>query len=606
MSGRAETIVAHVEDVDEFDNIIEESCRYASSVAPGSPAKQQPNTGRARREKARRGSSSPITTSVVTDSDSTLHPRRDSLKKSSKDREKSVSKKALMAASRPPVKHAKTAQGIPRRDESAYYGVDPTITPAVSRPRAQSRPSSFYASGRPPPANARFYANQTPGPPLPTSFPPPSWMGPGPGPGPGGPGPGPGPGPGHGHGHGHGPSPFGQPSPAPLVMHHPPPPPTSDYFARPLESRFGSRPQSSMGFRPPRAIEYDDYEEPVEKALARRPSTTRRVSKNDEDRKAMPPPRRPSSARPTTLPFRPPPSTPARRRGDFDEHDPDVDNALFSDLSPMAPVGYDFSPIPFRPRPNFGADLGYDVPDQQTEVAGHRRRNSYYGGNSGSSGSAYEDKMRQASRYQDDIIAVPQMPLTAETLRKAGKSGTSSRSTRSSGSHDESDYRQSATTRTTRSTAPNNDEDVTIRVKGSTVLKFGNTEMQCQDGAEINITSRSGNPEIRAADSDRSSYVDQDDRRTRVDIPTQSRLRATSRAKSRPRSFSRSFSKYEVAAPNKYDVATRYDTGPKYDAVTDYDAYTTYAPPLPPPYPEYPSSFSSRHGDGYFGGPPPL
>jgi len=206
------------------------------------------------------------------------------------------------------------------------------------------------------------------------------------------------------------------------------------------------------------------------------------------------------------------------------------------------------------------------------------------------------------------------MPLTAETLRKAGKSGTSSRSTRSSGSHDESDYRQqSATTRTTRSTAPNNDEDVTIRVKGSTVLKFGNTEMQCEDGAEINITSRSGNPEIRAAGSDRSSYVEQDDRRTRVDnddrrtrvdIPTQSRIRATSRAKSRPRSFSRSFSKYDVAAP-KYEI-NRYDAGPRYDGGADFDAYTTYAPTLPPPppaYPEYPSSYSSRHGE-YFGGPP--
>ncbi|EAQ86070.1 hypothetical protein CHGG_07323 [Chaetomium globosum CBS 148.51] len=606
MSGRAETIVAHVEDVDEFDNIIEGTGRYANSVAPSSPAKEQPNTGRARREKARRGSSSPITTSIVTDSDSTLHPRRDSLKKSSKDREKSVSKKALMAASRPPVKHSKTAQGIPRRDESAYYGVDPTVTPAISRPRAQSRPTSFYAVPRPPAANARFYANQTPGPSPPTSFPPPSWMGPGPGPGPG-----------HGPpGHGHGPSPFGPPSSSPLVMHHPPPPPpTSDYFARPLESRFGSRPQSSMGFRPPRAIEYDDYEEPVEKALTRRPSMPRKVSKNDDDKRAMPPPRRPSSARPTAMPFRPP-STPARRRGDLDEHDPDMDNALFSDLSPLAPVGYDFSPIPFRPRPSFGAESGYDMPDQHTEVAGHRRRNSYYGGNSISSGSAYEDKMRQASRYQDDIIGVPQMPLTAETLRKAGKSGgTSSRSTRSSGSHDESDYRQSATTRTTRSTAPNNDEDVTIRVKGSTVLKFGNTEMQCQDGAEINITSRSGNPEIRAAGSDRSSYVDQDDRRTRVDqddrrtrvdIPTQSRVRATSRAKSRPRSFSRSFSKYDVAAP-KYEVG-RYDAGPRYDGGPDYDAYTTYAPtlpppPPPPPYPEYPSSYSSRPGE-YFGGPP--
>jgi hypothetical protein len=271
----------------------------------------------------------------------------------------------------------------------------------------------------------------------------------------------------------------------------------------------------------------------------------------------------------------------------LDDHDPDLEDPLFSDLSPLPPGSYEYtSPIPFRPRP-FGADIGYDH-DYHTEVAGKsHRRNSYYGGNSASSGSAYEDKIRQATRYQDDIAGGPQMPLTAETLRKAGRSGASSRSTRSSGSHDESEYRQSATTRTTRSTAPN-DEDVTIRVKGSTVLKFGNAEMQCQDGAEINIISRGGNAEIRATGSDRSSYVDPDDRRTRVDMP-QSRARAASRAKSRPRSYSRPFSKY--------------DPIPKYDAGLDYDAFTTFAPPLPPAYPEFPSSYSSRHGDGYFGSP---
>ncbi|KAG7289442.1 hypothetical protein NEMBOFW57_005813 [Staphylotrichum longicolle] len=604
MSGRdRRSIVASVADVDESGNVIEGTDRYASSVAPSSPVKEQPNTGRARREKAKRNSSSPITTSVLTDSDSTVHPQRDALKKSSRDKDKSVSSKKALMASRPPVKHAKTATGIPKRDiEASYYGVEPTVTPATSRPRAQTRPSSCYGPPpRPPPSNARFYASQTPGPPLPSSFPPPppQWMGGGPVPMP----------------------PFGSPSPAPLVMqHHQPGPP--DYFARPLESRFGgaSRPQSSMGFRPPRAIEYEDeYAEPIEKSLARRPSTTRKASKNDEDRRSMPPPpRRPASARPTALAYRPPPPPPTRRKVDFDDNDVDAD--LFGDLSPMAPLApgsYEYTaPIPFRPRPSFGADLGYDTPDYHTEVAGKGRRNSYYGGNSGSSGSAYEDKMRQASRYQDDITGGPQLPLTAEALRKAGRSGASSRSTRSSGSHDESEYRQSATTRTTRSTAPN-DEDFTIRVKGSTTLKFGNAEMQCEDGAEINISSRGGNPEVRAVGSDRSSYIDQDDRRTRVDIP-QSRARAASRAKSRPRSFSRPFPKYDATpkydgasrfdagprgfdAASRFDTATRYDAGPKYDLGPEYDAYSTFAPPLPPPYPEYPSSYSSRHGDGYFG-----
>lgn len=323
-----------------------------------------------------------------------------------------------------------------------------------------------------------------------------------------------------------------------------------------------------------------------------------------------PPPRRPASARPIALAFRPPPPAPARRH-DYDDHD-DHEDALFHDVSPTAPGSYDYpSPLAFRqPRQSFGAETGYD--DYQTIVAGKGRRNSYYGGNSGSSGSAYEDKIRQASRYQDDVGATSHLPLTAESLRKAGRSGTSSRSTRSSGSQDESDYRQSATTRTTRSTAPgpNNDEDVTIKVKGSTVLKFGNTEMQCRDGAEINIISRSGGgAELRgAADSDRASYIDQDDRRTRVDIP-QSRARAVSRAKSRPRSFSRPISKYDATpkydgmpqydAMSKYETSTRYDVGPDYDP---YPAYTpSHAPPLPPPYPEYPSSLSSRHGDGYFG-----
>ncbi|KAK4104773.1 hypothetical protein N658DRAFT_419304 [Parathielavia hyrcaniae] len=579
MSRRERPIVASVEDADESGNPIEESARYASSVAPSSPAKEQPNTGRAR-NRARKGSSSPITTSVLTDSDTTVHPRRDSLKKPSKDRDRSASsKKALMPASRPPVKHAKTTSSIPhtRRDmEATYYGVDPTITPAASRPPHQQRPSSYYGGAplRPPPANTRFYNNQPPGPPLPSSFapPPPHWMGP----------PGPRPGPGGIQ------APFGPPSAAPVVMHHPPPPPPSEYqYTRPLESRFGSgRPQSAMGFRQPRAIEYDEYEEPVERSLARRPSTTsRKVSKNDEDRKAMPPPRRPATARPTALAFRPPPSTPARRKPDLDEYDPDPDDHLF-EVSPFAPASYEHN-SPFRPRgPSFGPENGYDH-DYHTEVAAGKnlRRNSYYGGNSGSSGSAYEDKMRQATRYQDDLGG-PQMPLTAETLRKAGRSA-SSRSTRSSGSHDESEYRQSATTRTTRSTAPN-DEDVTIRVKGASVFKIGNAEMKCQDGAEINIISRNGNAEMRTAASDRSSYIDPaDDRRTRVDIP-HSRARAVSRAKSRPRSYSaRNFSKYEVAPP--------------YDPALDYDAYTSYgAPPLPPAYPEFPSSLSSRHGDGFW------
>ncbi|KAK4124537.1 hypothetical protein N657DRAFT_395592 [Parathielavia appendiculata] len=88
------------------------------------------------------------------------------------------------------------------------------------------------------------------------------------------------------------PAPFGPLSTAPLVMAHPhlPPPPLDYYCTRPLESRFGSgRPQPAMGFRQACAIEYDESEKAVEKPSTRRLSTkSRKASKNDEDRKAMP------------------------------------------------------------------------------------------------------------------------------------------------------------------------------------------------------------------------------------------------------------------------------------------------------------------------------
>lgn len=549
-------------DADEAGNIIEGTDRYASSVAPSSPAKDQPNTGRSRKEKTRRGSSSPITASVLTDSDSTVHPRGTAPKKSTKDRDKSVSgsKKALMA--RPPVKHAKTTSSLPRRDaEAAYYGVEPTLATASTHSRAQcSGPASYYPPSRPPMANTWFYTNQPPGPAPPghPPFPPPpSWGGPYPGPGPA-PMP---------------PPPYGPPSPPSVIMNHPHPPPPD--FIRPLESRFVStRPQSSIGFHPSHTIGYEEYDEHDE-ALVPRPSTARRVSRGEEDRRAMPPPQRPASARPTALAFRPAPSNPARRSVVFDDRDTDIDDPLFRDPSPLPPESYEhMPPMAYRPHSSFGEDNGFDDLDYHTELVGKgHRRHSYYGGHS--SGSAYEEKMRQASRYQDDVAGGPQLPLTAESLRKAGRNGGSSRSTRSSASHDESEYKQSATTRTTRSMA--NDENVMIRVMGRSKLKLGNAELQCQDGAEINIISGGGGAhDSRAAGSDKSSYADQDDRRTRIDFPS-----ARSRARSRARSFSRPL--------------------PTYEASPEYDRYA-YAPPLPPSYPAYPSPYP-RPNDEYFGSP---
>lgn len=592
MSGRNRPSPACVVDADESGNPIEDTLRYASSAAAASPSpvKERPNTGRARKEKKRSESSPLITTHTHTDSDSTtIHPHRERELKKSKEREKALSptngSKKLMPSSRPPpVKH-KTAPAHPKREaeSGAYFGVDPTtIAPATSRPRAKSRPSSYYgSSSKPPLANARYYQSQTPGPGMGQSFPPPPWVPPPPGP-PGPPGPPlglPGP-PIHG---------YPPPSQSPVIMQGPPPPPP-DYH-RPLEARFGSfpRPQSALSFRqPPRALEYE-YDEPpptLDRSLVRRPSTNRKASKHNDDDRAMmpPPPRRPQSARPNSVSFPPPPSTPAsRRRVGFNEEQDQDEFPFLSDLSPLP--SYEYGSMPFRPRgraPSIGAtDITYE-PDYQTEVAGRSlRRNSYYGGGelSLSSGSGYEEQVRAATRYQDDAMGGPSLPLTTESLRKV-RNGGSSRSTRSSGSHDESEYR-TATTRTTHTS--NNDEDVTIRVKGNTVLKVGGAEMQCHDGAEINIISRGGAGFRLGSD-------DYDDRETRIDIPT-------SRSKSRTRSFSRpAYPRYELSPPIEYDGYT--------SDLYDRPAIDGYAPPppLPPPYPAYPTFTSSSYPnrDDYF------
>lgn len=158
-------------------------------------------------------------------------------------------------------------------------------------------------------------------------------------------------------------------------------------------------------------------------------------------------------------------------------------------------------------RPLAAAALTNDpLGDNHAEVArASRRPTSYYGGNSASSRSAYEEKFRQAMRDQD-LAGGPQMPLTAETLREPGRSGTSHRSTGSSGNHDETElYHRKLRSRTLR-IPKQNDEYVTIQVKGGTLLKFGNTELHCADGAMIDIISRDGNAELRGAASDKPRY----------------------------------------------------------------------------------------------------
>ena len=560
--------VAHVEDVDDEGNVIEGTDRYAETeydASTVSPSKEReiPNTGRTRRERTRRDSISP--TSGLTDSDSTLHPRRDSLRSREPERRLSTrdNKKAMVPSHiRPPVKHAKTTPSVPK--EASYYGVTPpTVTPSSSRPRAHtSRPQSVYTNSRPPAANTRWYQNQAPPPlqQLPVgSYPLPSWGG-------------------------GTPYPIPPPSPSPVVSQSP-----VDYFSsRPLEARFGTsgpRPQSSIGFRPPtRAIPFDDYVDHEE----RRPPAQPRYS---DRRGSMAPPPRPASARPVSLAIRPPPGTPARRV--FDDQDFAGESDLFHDISPRT-NNYTAAPISrrrsqSRRRPSSSI---YDEGNYRTEVAVAKpipngrpnRRASYYGGQSSSSGS-YEDKLNQAAQYQDEITretGPPGMQLTAERLRKAARHGGSRSSTRSSGSRDESDFRQSATTRTTRSSAAG-EEDMTIRVKGNAVLEVGGAKMRCQDGTEINISRGPPLATGFRTSSDQSSYLGQEDRRARMDRPP-NRHRASSQAAS----FSRSTPQYEDGPGYYPPPPSRYEVPPP---SSRYE--------VPPPYPAYPSVFPSRPRGDY-------
>lgn len=541
---------ASVEDADDSGNPDERTRRYAESVA--SPAKERPNTGRTRKEKARRDSSSPLA-GALTDSDSTVHPAHPR-EKSARDKERrgsadfsSPHKKALARqtlAMRPAPKHASTTPHLSYRssDEAAYYGVT-TVTPASSRPRARTahRPASYYGNpSRPPPSNTHFSASQLPQvpAPIPTSYPPASWAQ-------------------------AGSTIYPAMSPA-----APPPPPSRDYFGSvPSQQRLLAR-----FVRPSPTLAYEDYEHEREER-----HDARRQAKKTRDRMQMPPPPRPQSAHPGPM-FRPPPRTPRKGLRFEDDELGAEDGGLFR-VSPLAPCDYPPSvPPPRARRPSFGAhSVSYDTGSYRTEVAGRSRRNSYLGNNrhSVSSLSDIEEKLRRAQEYQEDVAGGPQMPLTAETLRRASHNGGSSRSTRSSESRDESDYRQSATTRTTRSS--NNEEDFTIRIKGVRSVEVGGARMHCDDGAEINIASRAATASYRGG-SDKSSYLPaeehREDRRPRIERPP-TRTRSGSLAAS---SFSRS-PRYESAAPlPRYDSA-RYD---QYGY--PLPPYTTYPPPPPPGY----------------------
>ncbi|CAG8962454.1 hypothetical protein HYFRA_00014184 [Hymenoscyphus fraxineus] len=148
-------------------------------------------------------------------------------------------------------------------------------------------------------------------------------------------------------------------------------------------------------------------------------------------------------------------------------------------------------------------DIVTDLAEMDIETANNsrRRRSSVYGTSTTHSEpkastkqSDYEDKIRQAANYQEDV-AGPNIPLTAEVLKKQEKQrrkAGSSQSTKSSHSRDESDYKKSVTTRTTRSGSGDNDENLTIKLKGTTRLIVGGAQIEC-DGGEIEIKRQGTN-----------------------------------------------------------------------------------------------------------------
>ncbi|RDA89123.1 hypothetical protein CP532_2205 [Ophiocordyceps camponoti-leonardi (nom. inval.)] len=540
-------VVAHVEDAADEDASegIESTRKYATAANDG-PPKERPNTSRSRADKLSFSSSSDNTArSSENKAKETRPPRPDADRRERKGRDPEPSTQRRAAAPsrprdasttprkpRPQATKPASASAVPlvqqqgyargRVDDPSYYGVKMAAAPP-SRPRAQTRPVTYYAGQTCSPGmmGPAWIPGHGPGPgppqPFPAgSFPPlPMW------------------------------SPVCPPRP-PLGFVHPPPPspvgPPPGYFDsnlgtsphNRLRNRFESRPSSALGFHGPPAIEYPD--DPPPSRVMRRPS---RSTRNEDDAARMPPPppKRPQSAVPPATAFRPPPlqqrppsrqnqsrPPPANRQrpvqfeayrrddedslDDDDDDDDDDDNGaspLFNDLSPHAPHDQRRTLVTRQRGPSAVYDQhGYAV----VPATRRGRRGSLYAAAPCGSGGASlgESKMSAAIKYQNEVSGGAQLPLTAEALRKATKRGgvPSSRSTRSSGSREDSEYRRSNTTGITRSSCGN--EEITIKVPGNSVFRYGGAEIECpNEGGEITWSSRPGGSS--RAGSDRASTV---------------------------------------------------------------------------------------------------
>ncbi|KAI0115489.1 hypothetical protein GGR51DRAFT_555921 [Nemania sp. FL0031] len=530
--------VMYVEDADDDGHVLSGTePKYARSTAPGSPRKQQPNTSKTRRDSRRTSDNCSSTDS----SDSTAHPTAGKGKSKMKAKDDRRSSAVVLPKQRPGIRSTKTTPVPSSRasDETAYYTIPHGTGP--SRPRAQTRPESYYPPNprapppRPPMSGSAFYQPPVMMPPPsfpPPSFPPPSWQAPFPGPGPMAPPP---------------------LHPLPGPMDHPFPP-------RDLAMRF-RRPSSSMGFR--QSSNSYEYEASPERSVARRPSVSRKVSKevkDHEDRKRMPPPPRPKSTRPERsdrmdrehlerlermerpgrITLKPQPSNNNHRKSVVFDDDDDVDDESVYSIPSLLRrgSGVEYGSAPFKNRrQSFDTAPGevFDYEDDEDEdneeeVYYYREPAPRSRSRRRSSHVEIEDKIRNASRYQDNMGGGLSSALTADALRKS-KASRSSQSTRSSASRDESDYKHSATTHTTRSSS--GEEDITIKVSAGCVVEVGNVKIHSTEGGEVSVGRTGGSRN----GSDRGTSVWGDERRSRLDRPRASSQSAYARGLPAPSSY---------------------------------------------------------------------
>lgn len=606
--------------------------KYRKGDGPDSPPRRSPKDkkGESRKEREPRPYGGPPPR------ESGRHERRESEAAARRMRAEAKadrdSAKALKNSRPQSLRHANTqpiVQQSPshRRaypDGPGHYG-PPQSAPSSSRPRANSRPASYYAGqmGPPPPVNPAWQQ----GPMAPPTFVPgspydydyaqsPMMMGGPPMPVPGM----------------HGGMPAGSPGGPGFYDMGPPPSGPPPVQARDLRSRFEPRPSSAMGYSstPSRNHPLDDYGEFAEYreeapyGHQRRPSRSHRpqaLPPHDEDRKRMPPPdfkpqrmpsmpRRPSTTANTVTPFQPPPPRPSSRHQStrppppshrrsvgfaeqsvYDEETDEDDLLTHEDLfhdSPEPSYHAKRRSMSRGQRGSFATpafdDDDLDGPSSQPLARRRSRRGSTYGGPGGPSAalgsggvSLTDDGNRymDAVRYQEDVSGGPPVPLTAESLRKANKRDgvASSRSTRSSASRDDSEHKRSNTTGLTRSSGgaggPPGD-DFTIKVSGAAVVRVNGAEIECEN-SEITFSNPGGGARLGPGDGD-SLYELEDDRSRapqRKALPL--RPRAPSQADSQ-RGYLPGYAPYEHAPYEQHAPYDQYDYD-SYDEVHSQAGY---------------------------------